>query len=796
MIRSNALRLGIRRPRSNNTKCNPWLVKQAAICTSIHIPMQLRRSAVAVSSYRSSGIPPPCSPFRSQSLHSAALNLTSNEEADNSPYKDSRRQAFPDSVLQKKPWLDVKAPVQLRVKAFLSASQLHPNDLHSGEVFHLIKQCCRLLTQEGLGDAQDVVERLVVEKKRRLLNNNSTRTASTSSETETATSDYSSSAPSSMIEIKIWEMLVFGWARAAAGGNVKMQRVAPLRMKELMERAMEEAKWDEDNGLIIVNSRATTSDSRPTVDIFNAYLYGLSQAATTAPSASLQAQTVLEDMDELHAQLGWHCRPNTKSYSQAITACANSHHERSGDNALKILRRMQQAHAREKETYLEKYHDAYNTWDPSANRRRIVTADAVAYTTTMNAIVRSGQKPQRAISLLREMIECNDGTVIVDSTAFLTAMQAFAKMAASNRKESDRIAAARQCEEILSIRMECAAQYSSSDVESDLLEPKGILLAYNACLDAWSKVRSPEAVVECERIVLAMLQPGSHVRPNTTSLHACLHAWSRSDDPTAASRAHELLQAQQELVSSGILSEDARPDCQSFALLILTVAKCESYDGLERLTRARCILQEMVDGIKNKNVQLARNACAPFSAVLTAAAASCISLHSNSETPAHASLPVNDADVFLRDDGSNEKEQIYTVALKTYQEAKEDVFSLGVEPDHHLYSAMLRVLAATLPEVSTNASSNSSPTKRILTAERVSMAHAVLSDAKEYGQVSRLVVHAWLDVMKRGGGSQRAMEALLGPSRDQIPRLWSRNVPPEFRFRGLREGKKSNKKRA
>ena len=763
---------------------------------------------------------------------------------------------LPNPILASKPWLDELAPLHVRVKSLLAAPMpLHPADAHSDQVFHLIKQCCKQQQQQSssgpplrplqtLTWAQDILERLVLEKKQRFH-----QLQQQSSGSVTA------SLMDLSVNIKLWNLLIFGWARQLSLSDkpqaVATQSIAPMRLQQIVERAIEEAIWDEEH-LMTPDVRTDSSigatecesgvhgnmrrtSSLPTVDIFNTYLHGLVQSASTSRNAHLQAQSTLQQMDEYYTLRGWHCRPNTKSYSLALAACASVARAHPYHKEIKakmpaymafdLLRKMQAAHVVEKSAYQEQFQVAYNTHRPDQNRRRVVTADSVAYTTTMQAMVNtisyaSVNQPRRNIfqrqqqqlankvlELLQEMMDCRDGTIAADSAAFVVALQAFSKLAASSQQSlSFRNKAARNCELILQMRTEYVERVKKNDNEhhdgmrlrllSDLTEPRSIRLAFNICLDAWSKSGAHGAVEECERIFQIMLSPDSPVLPSTSSMHACLRAWSLSSSPDAADRAYELLKLQHDLVASGLLPADARPDFQSYSLLILAVANSGAYAGLDRGQKARALLDEMIQGTKQGIVLPLRNPAAPFSAVLTAAAVSMAELSSSNaaatDTDDNEGVDAQGWGEETDDDAS--REAIYSIALKTYQDAKQDTFCLGFKPDHHLYAAMLRVVTAAFPVDMGADVGRSEAKKGSATTERASMAEAIMADAQESGQVSRLVVHAWA-----GALSLDPTDALSSLLRDnhqrQLPKLWTRHVPPEFRFRAFFKGKQSSDRR-
>lgn len=777
----------------------------------------------------------------------------------------------------RKPWLDVRAPLALRVQSLLSAPpMLHPADATSEEVYHLIQQCCKCESQrqpsnsssveasketvtplQGLTWAQDVLERLVLEKKQRL-SPGATRMMKTPPPVNEPTQSTSSIAtgswdPSELaVPWKLWNLILFGWARQLSTkerGNHGMQtatvkRIAPMRMRQVLERALEEALWDEqvaEAGKHPRGLKSAASDetnyrkdasirSVPTVELFNTYLHGLAESAAGVRTAHRQAISTLSQMQELHEQRGWHCRPNTRSYTQALLACANaarshSYHKATESEtpaymALSLLRQMKVVHESEKKAYLEQYQVPYDTHHPLRNRRRIVTADTIAYTTTMHVLVHtisflSSNQPRRRVfqrqqqelvkrvlDLLQEMMDCRDGTARVDSAAFVVAQQALAKLAASNQQTpSGRVRAARHCHRLLTRRLELAARYQAmlddhsgrehstgehSDgliqlIASDMIDADGLRVSFNVCLDAWSKSEASTAVEECESILKTMLSTEAFsMLPDSDSFRACLHAWSVSLDPSAADSAYELLKLQKELVASGALPNNALPDFQSYAIVILTVARSNAIGGSEKVARARALLEELIEGIKGGTIKAERNATAPFTAVLTAAAHS-LEVSEPSPVLGH---PGSENLVDTNEDNERLREAIYSVALETYQEVKDDKFSVGARPDHHLYAAMLRVVAAAFPVQSPHPNASISTVRKSLPTERVTMADRIMKDAQATGQVSRLVLQAWSNAL--ASTVDASIHDIVGEEENQLPKLWVRNVNPAFRYRVLK----------
>ncbi|GKY98586.1 hypothetical protein MPSEU_000815400 [Mayamaea pseudoterrestris] len=820
----------------------------------------------------------PCASFTRQFTAAGALASPSSIDYEQEIYQEdedhlSKSGLLSHAVLASKPWLDVTAPLQVRVRTLLACPlPLHPADAHSNQVFHLIKQLCKnqanvrqsatssitrsepsssaplITTIQSLTWAQDVLERLILDKKRRVQQMKQRQEINEQAADQSLSTFYHDAA----ISIKLWDLIVFAWARQLSvsnetlQANMSAQKMAPMRMEQILERALEEAAWDEEHlvtsmDIVGGGSAGDRPGSLPTVDIFNTYLYGLANAAPVLRTAHLQSQAVVQRMQSLHLDRNWHCRPNTKSYSHLLNACAKAarshpYHKTPREQhpaylAMEVLRNMQKAHVEEKAVYEEQYGRPYHEDAHDRNRRRIVTADAVAYTTAMQAMVNaitytSNNQPRRSafqreqqqfaqqiLDLLKEMIDTTDGSVVADAMAFNMTLQAFAKLASSSQQNAaSRKKAAQQCEEILSMRMDYvqAIQIQAENDDggkmreqllSDLNDHRNARMAYNICLDAWSTSGAPEAVDECERILQTMLAPDHPaVLPNTSSLNACLRAWSSSKHAHASQRAYEVVKLQRDLIASGLLPPDARPDFQTYSLLILAVAHCKGIVGMDKIQHARSLLNEMVQGMKTGTMLKKRNASSPFSSVLIAAvksfetAPAAIKGKGSDHAGVSEDMADGDADAYYLDESeSSANERIYSMALKTYEEVKLDSLGLSLKPDHHFYAAMLRVLIAAFPAKAGTTISQTHATLASFATERVSMAQSIMTDAQEAGQVSRLVVFAWTDAL--GIDYKEALFKLQGHAKRQMPKLWTRNVAPEFKFRGFFQGNTKDGKR-
>ena len=702
----------------------------------------------------------------------------------------------------RKKWLDRNESLATRVKSFLDMPHLRPADV-SGEssvVFHLIRNACRLNTMEGMQWGHDMVERLIIGKRRLVAQN--------------ARVETKDGVQQVVVPIEIWDLLMYGWAVLAP-----KHRVALVRMQEILERVEEEALWDEAvrSRILSQNVDANSKDntqtwtrmqhlpSSPKVDIFNTYLYGISNASKLSRSAATRGEQLVDVMNQWSDHHGWFCRPNSKSYMHIITAYSNSGHPQAGLAALRILKKIKHVHEEEKERYEHQFNQPYDDENPKRNRRRIVTADAITYSATIKALLNSAVvQPNnsssikfidKAITVFQEALD--DKRVDMDAHMVVTAIHAFGKMADKGRTRGVRIKAAQQAEDILCMMIEnsnlsssTAARPNADEVEREgcpasrdisrssiRVAPDSLTVAFNACLDAWSRAYVPEAPLRCESILQTMISDENedestiYVVPDVVSFNSCLYAWSKSTSfhRDAARRAEELLERQHALMthlSRRYCEKDigsrrllnVKPDFQSYALVILSHANSRAVDKIQN---ARRILDIMISRLKTNEVQLSRNPTAPFSAVLIAIAKSKPkseqhTARQNSELTTEQS--VEDPFEVL----ASLEHDAYSIALRTFKEVVNDAYGVGSTPDQHLYGAMLRCIACHCPAGTT---------------ERRQRATAIFNAACESGHVGRVVVDSLIDAL-----GEDALHHFKVSQPDQMPRFWSRNVPASFRY--------------
>jgi hypothetical protein len=429
-----------------------------------------------------------------------------------------------------KPWLDERRALQLRIKDILDAPSLHPADLIHPKMEDLLKECCLLGTLQGLQFGQDIVDRLLVEKRRfHVL-------------------DYKVFVPERLLRI-----LLYGYANVAS-----KEVVAQSRMREIVQQGVDEGKVDRsflqkfDQPI----SKRMASEIFPTTNFFNTYLMGLGHAAKMTPQAALDSEAVLHEMVELNRTLEWHTKPNTRSYTHVIVAYSNTGHVAAGRRAYKILETMKAVHAAEKEVYETKYGIPYNYKDPSQNKYRIVTPDAAAYTATLNALRISNRSEELAMDLLTEAINA-DG-VRLDAILFVVAIRSIGTIIDTEGNAIKRLDMAHEAESMLRTMIQYSQtggfQKAHTPLDDEKVEDKTTLLppelsneedgatsfelasnekdtrksleiGYNACLHVWARAFCLEAAPHCEKLLDEMIH-SDIVKPSTTSFNTCMYGKS------------------------------------------------------------------------------------------------------------------------------------------------------------------------------------------------------------------------------------------------------------------------------
>lgn len=414
-------------------------------------------------------------------------------------------------------------------------------------------------------------------------------------------------------------------------------------------------------------------------------------------------------------------------------------------------------------------------FDPSANRRQIVTPDTIAYTAVIQAYAQSESpdSAEKAVAILTELIQSHSPALKADAFIFANTINVFSNMVVKVRSPSARLNAAERAEEILWLMVHefIAVKAVSSEKEGsvggserkDAEKENGFeasIIPFNACMNVWAQSNLPESAARAEEILFKILDPSmeerTQVQPNVVSFNTCMQAWAKAarTDPNAPNRAEELLNL---LIQQGE-TLGIQPDVQSYTTVMNAYAKSNQKDKAIQTRRLLDLLLSNNDLRKRKNLISA----VPFTAILNAVA----------HSPNMMDMIPDDGDndentMFGQDD--YEVGDPYSLALETYTALKEDLFDLGAKPDHFAFATMLDAIRQ-----HTDAES----------IERRQRVESVLYDAQSAGHVSSLVLQALFEACP----SKEMLESLLEirnplslQSLKALPREWIRNVPPAFR---------------
>ena len=700
---------------------------------------------------------------------------------DHNPDEDFNSQNFEDETTNgdqrenDRIWMDPESPLEQRVDRFINQplGSIHHLDIKLTSL-DLIKECGKLKSFEGMKNAQEILDRLIEEKK--YVNNSEETTAFV------------------VIPDRPFQMVMYGWSNMC-----RKVKVAPQRMREVLDLMIQETEYDkkirENVHLSRIEEQSSTDDSddhdvddsdhsntqqylfegiscEPTVDIYNTLLQGLSQAATRSIQAAIEAEHALSKMDKMNRAREWHTKPNTRSFSLVLNAYSNSKHATAGERAELVLRDMIERHEYEKLDYFEEYGVEYNVVDEELNERKIVTPDTVAYTMVIQAHGSSdlSESADKALMLLKELILSENPALKPDSFCFANTINAFSKMASQKKNSSHRVEAAERAEDILWMMVD---EMKKDNQNSDCLL-SGSIVPFNACLNAWAQSFTPESPHRAEELLHKLLDPDlqsvTKVQPNTVSFNTCMQAWSKAckfEGSAAPEKAEEILTLLVNLSAEEEMSSDKHwklnPDIRSYVTVMNAYALAQKEDSVIQTRRLlKDLIQEGRGRYFDTNAKDKMNAY-PFTIVLKAAA--------NAKTKNGSSEEAEDF-AFGSDDEGLLVEDPYTIALDTYSDILNDTYKLGVSPDHFVFSEILAVIAKYTSSES---------------IERRQRVEEVFHDACNAGQVSSLVVRAMqkacpndivlADLLRlRGNSTVVSIESI-----NIFPRQWTSRVPQEFR---------------
>jgi len=676
-------------------------------------------------------------------------------------------------------WLGPNESLSKRVSRFINQplGSLHHLDIKISSI-DLIRECGKLGSFEGMKNAQDLLDRIIEEKKHVNLNN----------------------------ELIIivpdcpFKMVMYGWANMC----LKVP-FATQRMREVLDLMIQEAEYDKKikQEMDTTRIKKNRSNSRyngvfeglscePTVDIYNTLLQGLSKAASQSIQAAIEAEYVLSKMDKMNTTRGWHTKPNTRSYSLVLNAYAKTRHFTSGDRAASVLRKMVQRYEEEKQAYLEEYGVEYNTSDPETNEKCIVTPDTIAYSTVIQAFGRSDSDDSagKASGLLNELIRSNNPLLQPDAFAFANTINAFSRKAAMKKSTKARFLAAKHAEDILWIMVDEIKRRSQMEATNDIDETldnqqynrlSGSIVPFNSCLNAWAQSSTSESPHRADDLLHQMLDPElqavAKIYPNTVSFNTCMLAWSKSSkfekQSSAPERAEELLNLlkdrskENDHNSHNKKNWKVRPDVRSYVVVMNAYAISRRKDSVFHTHRLLSdLLQEVRDGYFDMCDTDKINST-PFTILLKAVANTKRMNQSPKEIEESAFGPIDEDE-----EGLSESIDPYSIALKTYSDLINDTYDLRVRADHFAFSEMLAVV-----ESHTEAQS----------IERRQRVEEIFSNACQVGQVSSLVVRALQnacpnDIMLKdllqlnGNDTVMSIESI-----NKFPKQWTVHIPHKFR---------------
>ena len=702
-----------------------------------------------------------------------------------------------------------------RILSDIPVGALHPSDVLHG-LTPLLKDCCLLQTEDGMRTAQSLLERFVKEKKN--INAVHLQTLQDQAAEHGMLSNVAEVAPPLVVSSLPFHILAHGWTRMSGRG---FHRDGPTKVLDIIDWMAREDQYDaqirEDFDALVMAADADEEDSdrrrrnknmascQPTTATYNTLLTAYTYASRQDRMAGKKAERIVRTMARRNEEEGWHCKPNTRSFGLAISAHAKSDRYKSAIFAQYVLNDMKVMHEAERERYEAETGRPYNVENPDSNAWRIVTPDAIAYTTVISAFASADGKgyAQKAEDVLFEMIECSAKYGIrVDSPAFDACIRGWSAAAKRMGNPKARYEAAERAEGILKLMEEMAAEVppTGEDKDVDNLgedidlddEEAGVdqrkssnplaptTRTYNAVLSAWARSDIKEAAPRAEALLYNMLSgvvvspsdeadgtsgqvapPKGNDRvvvpfPDRFSFNTVISAHARSFSPGAAERGEELFDMMYELYHSGRMGEEIKPKADTYSSVINSWARSRGREG--QTANARRLLDTMIEKFRGGEEDMAPNMFS-YTAVLNSAVNEVIK---DEKVWANEGDDKTDANV----DQPFDDDSAYSIAVRTYHEMKSDAHDCGVEPDHITYATMIKVIGGNTAKES---------------SERRSMLETVFEDACASGRVSSHV----LKELRLAAPSADLLERLLR-SRElatseksifhELPKRWTRNV--------------------
>jgi len=686
------------------------------------------------------------------------------------------------------------------VKDFLNipSGTIHPRELAS-ECEYLMTKLCKAQSAAGMSGAMDLLLRLLKEKRHvgmteQLLDDDDNGTELPNRPRQMIVTD------------GLFHIIMFGWAKLSS----KISEEGPRRINELLDLMIQENDYDQQQ------KQADDDDGerdgrmiscQPSTKSYNILLTALANASRNDPKKSPKhAESTLQTMSDHHSQRGWHTKPNSRSWSLVIKAYADSKTFEAGRNAERVLNRMKDVHRQELVRYEEDGGDGsdgnasyYDMEDESNNVRKIVTPDAVAHTTVILAYANCDSKgsAEQAERVLLEILQSGGNASTTgddryglrlkpDAIAFTSTIHAWAQAVKKINKPKARFEAAERAERILHMMKELAVQWDEDDenrmhernnteeadtFQEDEDEPMNqtnrrelkqidvnpflpTVETYNAVLNAWAQSDCRDAVPRAEQLLHQMLDES---QPDRSSFHTLMNAWARFGkyDPNSAQKAEELISIMYEMYHSRKYGDSIKPTAQTYSIAMNAWAKSkergvggENNDDARtsnsdsKVANARRLLDTMLGKYEAGDKDMKPNIFA-YTSVLSAAA---------------YSLP----NPFATKDDDDTNNDAFKIALRTFNEMKEDANNLQLVPDHFIYAIMLKV-------VQSHTEQNSD--------ERRFFVESIFDDACENGQVSSLVIRdlreacPGVDVFERLVGRKKS-----SPNQALLSRSWTKNV--------------------
>jgi len=652
-------------------------------------------------------------------------------------------------------YMNSNDPLEKRVDRFINVElgALHPMDIILTSV-DLIQEAGKRRSFEGMKYAHDIMDRIIEEKR----HFNSQRS-----------SQGTPPAYTIVIRGRAFETLMYGWANLC-----RKVPVATQRMREVLDLMIQESEYDEalkverrNDGFPIPEATSLrgkkditsidpalifpTLNCQPTVSTYNTLLNGLAQASYRSISSANEAEDVLRLMERLHRGKGWHVKPNTKSFMSVIAAFSRTKHPSAGERAEGVLRRMIRYHEEQRDVYSEGNRMDDQIPQTTERTQKIVTPDTTAYTAVMQAYGESNapNSAEKTLALLTEVLESSSPHLQPDAFIFATTVNSFAKRAAKVTSPSARLEAAEAAESILSLMLEVL---ENREIHGDLVVP------FNNCIMAWSGANLRESPSRAEAILRKMLETGGPIYPTTVTFNTCLQVWARAarQDPEAPLSAEELLQLMEQI-------DDLEPDIRSYTTLIGAYAKSNRPD---KAFHARRVLEILLANLNTMSTKDSLSAV-PFTAVLNAIAFT--GPPNASRNPKGENSGSNKDDPFgVENDEVTTDDDPYMLALKTYDEVVHDLYELSLSPDHMFFASMIDVIAAYTSSES---------------IERRQRLERVFDDASSAGEVSSVLVQALVEACPSRSMLLGLLNVKSWPmdSVKELPREWTRKVPPHFK---------------